>query len=241
MENNQDNVILNGEPAESESGHPEGNKPQKGAYVNSCPVCGTPYTYACLKCGYSPYVSNKKAKKSIFTKWWFWLIAVLLMFSVITGSTCWYSYLTKTDFDEEVLPFCRVGEVEMMYEPEYSWRSDYEIVFNLQVKNSGDETICFYPIKATVDGEKILALCNYVSLDPSDYAEDESLILKSDDIMRAQFSFSSDDEETDVDMTKYKTLEFNVNIADPVTLEVLDTTRVTFDLSKIEIDEYAEE
>ena len=158
MENNQDNVILNGEPTANENSQPKGNNPQNGAPVNPCPVCGTPYTYVCPKCGFSPYVGNKKAKKSIFTKWWFWLVAVVLGFGIMIGSASCMIFLMYSDdtatSDYKTTSLCEVGDLDVSLIPEESYRDDYEIRLELVVKNNGDEDVSFYPTKVLYDGIK---------------------------------------------------------------------------------------
>ncbi len=256
MENNQDNVILNGEPSESENNQPVGNNPQNGAPVNPCPMCGTPYTYVCPKCGFSPYVSNKKAKKSIFAKWWFWLVAVLVMFGIMIGTaSCMIFLMASEDTDTsdyKTTSLCEVGDLDVSLIPKESYRDEYTIELLVEVKNNTKEKISFYPTKVLFDGEKGIGRGDF-SVDDvsfgwsfdwdSYYAEDESIILQPGKTHLISLSFETeyyDDEDEESshpkfldDLRNVNVLEFNLNVANPETLEVLDTTKLTVDLSKI--------
>lgn len=249
MENNQDNVILNGEPATNENSQPKSNNPQNGTPVNPCPVCGTSYTYVCPKCGFSPYVGNKKAKKSIFTKWWFWLVAVVLVFGIMIGSaSCMFMFMSndmKETSNYAATPLCTVGDIEVKLVPEKCYRDIYSINIVVEVKNKGDEKVAFYPNKAMFDGRSTIAYCDF-SLEDTEfmwdydsyYAEDESLILKPGKRHLIEITFDGfyDDggESTDDDFRNFSNLDITFNIANPETLRVLESNYVNVDLTKLE-------
>lgn len=180
MENNENNVILNGEPvdetpnaeptAEAQTTqtpppvNPQGgyNPNYSGAPVRPCPVCGEEYTYVCPKCGFSPYVGNKSAKSGIFRKWWFWLIAATVAFGLIIGTASCTIFLFSGEDTTGVASYekqslCAVGDLEVSLVPEHSYRTDYSVYITIEVKNKGKEDVSFYPTKALLDGEKALA------------------------------------------------------------------------------------
>lgn len=249
MENNQDNVVLNGEPTMTENAESQGHTPEKRAPVNPCPICGTPYTYVCPKCGFSPYVGRKNTKKNIFSKWWFWLVAVLLVFAIMIGSASCMVFLMTADYNETssytTNPLCTVGDIEVKLVPEKSYRDDYSIYFVIEVKNTGDKKVSFYPTKAMLDGKTTTAYCDF-SLEDTEvmwdydsyYAEDESIIIKPGKCHLVEVTFDGfygdDEESVDVDLRKINYLDITFNIANPENLKVLESSYVNFDLTQIE-------
>ena len=270
MENNDNKVILNGEPREeapktasaTESQTPPVNS--QGAYnpnyntapVRPCPVCGTEYTYVCPKCGFSPYVGNKKAKTGIFSKWWFWLISVAVAFAIIIGAASCAIFLSSSDssvtssYDSQ--PLCIVGDIQVELVEDQSYREDYEIILTIEVENKGKEDVSFYPTKALLDGEKAMAYGDFSYEDDeimwdydSYYADDGSIIIKSgkSHLVELRFNFDNlydyEENETDdsstplADLRKKNTLEFSLNTADPETCSVIDSHSIKYDLTKI--------
>ena len=250
MENNQDNVVLNGEPQKAENTQPQSNNSQNGVPVNPCPICGTPYTYVCPKCGFSPYVGRKNTKKNIFSKWWFWLIAVVLVFAIMIGSAACMIHFMNIDTVEKTSnyvtrPLCKVADIEVKFVPEKCVRDAYDITLTLEVTNNGDKNVSFYPTKASFDGRSITAYCGF-SVDDTDlmwdydsyYAEDESIIIKPGKRHLVDITFDSfyneEGEMLEVDLRKFSNLDITFNVANPETLKVQESTQVNFDLTQIE-------
>ena len=254
MENNQENVVLNGEPVENTQTQPPVAPQQEQPQVYPCPVCGTPYIHTCPQCGFSPYNPVKKPRKSIFKRWWFWLIAVVLTFSLMIGSaSCMFSFMTadsESDSEYETSHLCNVGDVEVNLIAEKSWREDYKIILELEVQNNGDENVSFYPTRVFFDGTKGEARCDFSDDDldinlsfnwDSYYAEDESIILKPGKTHLVTLSFESKYDDTEEllieDLREVLFLDFNFNVADPDTLTVKDTTQVTVALNDIKANQ----
>ncbi len=282
MEKKENKAVLNGEPLDetpvaepvepTSVAQPQSTTPppvnSQGGYnpnytdapVRPCPICGTEYTYVCPKCGFSPYVGRNNTKKNIFSKWWFWLIAVAVAFGLIIGTaSCAMFLLSKDDTSTanyDTQPLCAVGDIDVKLVPESSYRDEYEIVLTVEVKNNGEEDFSFYPTKALLDGEKAMAYGDF-SYEDSDvmwdydsyYAKDGSTIIKSGKrhLVELRFSFDDvyyddyDEERTESateskDLREINALTFSLNIADSKSCEVFKSESLNFDLNEIKAE-----